>query len=79
MLASGLARFVGLGKESIWLDEATSIKLERLMREVIPWVMPLALSSLGWWWIYEPTHSALRPTSIPVSGGRATPSQLSSA
>jgi multiple sugar transport system permease protein len=21
--------------------------------------MPLALSSLGWWWIYEPTHSAL--------------------
>lgn len=26
---------------------------------LIPWVMPLALSSLGWWWIYEPTHSAL--------------------
>ncbi len=26
---------------------------------LIPWVMPLALSALGWWWIYEPTHSAL--------------------
>lgn len=26
---------------------------------LIPWVMPLALSSLGWWWIYEPTHSSL--------------------
>ncbi len=26
---------------------------------LIPWVMPLVLSSLGWWWIYEPTHSAL--------------------
>lgn len=26
---------------------------------LIPWVMPLALSTLGWWWIFEPTHSAL--------------------
>jgi multiple sugar transport system permease protein len=26
---------------------------------LVPWVMPLALSSLGWWWIFEPTHSAL--------------------
>ena len=26
---------------------------------LVPWVMPLALSSLGWWWIYEPTHSGL--------------------
>ncbi len=34
---------------------------QRLWRglSLIPWVMPLALSSLGWWWIYEPTHSAL--------------------
>jgi multiple sugar transport system permease protein len=34
---------------------------QRLWRGIalIPWVMPLALSSLGWWWIYEPTHSAL--------------------
>ena len=34
---------------------------QRLWRGVslIPWVMPLALSSLGWWWVFEPTHSAL--------------------
>jgi len=34
---------------------------QRLWRGIalIPWVMPLALSSLGWWWIFEPTHSAL--------------------
>ncbi len=34
---------------------------QRLWRglSLIPWVMPLALSSLGWWWIFEPTHSAL--------------------
>jgi len=36
-------------------------KGQRIWRGVslIPWVMPLALSSLGWWWIFEPTHSAL--------------------
>ncbi len=34
---------------------------QRIWRGVslIPWVMSLALSSLGWWWIFEPTHSAL--------------------
>jgi multiple sugar transport system permease protein len=34
---------------------------QRVWRGVslIPWVMPLALSSLGWWWIFEPTHSAV--------------------
>lgn len=34
---------------------------QRLWRGIvlIPWVMPLALSTLGWWWIFEPTHSAL--------------------
>jgi multiple sugar transport system permease protein len=34
---------------------------QRLWRGVslIPWVMPLALSSMGWWWIFEPTHSAI--------------------
>lgn len=34
---------------------------QRIWRGValVPWVMPLALSTLGWWWIFEPTHSAL--------------------
>ena len=25
---------------------------------LVPWVMPLALSTLGWWWLFDPTHSA---------------------
>jgi multiple sugar transport system permease protein len=34
---------------------------QRLWRGIalVPWVMPLSLSTLGWWWIFEPTHSAL--------------------
>src|SRR5579863_100508 len=23
---------------------------------LVPWVIPLALSSLGWWWLFDPTH-----------------------
>ena len=26
---------------------------------IIPWVIPPALSTLGWWWLFEPTYSAL--------------------
>lgn len=26
---------------------------------LIPWVMPPALSALGWWWLFDPTHSAV--------------------
>ncbi len=26
---------------------------------LIPWVIPLALSTLGWWWLFDPTYSAL--------------------
>jgi len=26
---------------------------------LVPWVIPLALSSLGWWWLFDPTHSAI--------------------
>jgi multiple sugar transport system permease protein len=25
---------------------------------LVPWVMPLALSTLCWWWLFDPTHSA---------------------
>lgn len=34
---------------------------QRIWRGIalIAWVMPLSLSTLGWWWIFEPTHSAL--------------------
>ena len=26
---------------------------------LIPWVIPPALSTLGWWWLFQPTYSAL--------------------
>jgi len=25
---------------------------------LVPWVIPLALSTLGWWWLFDPTQSA---------------------
>ena len=47
---------------------------QRIWRGVslIPWVMPLALSSMGWWWIFEPTHSAINWI-IAQFGGTAKP------
>jgi multiple sugar transport system permease protein len=43
---------------------------QRIWRGVtlVPWVMPLALSSLGWWWIFEPTHSALNWILVLLGG-----------
>lgn len=26
---------------------------------LVPWVIPPALSTLGWWWLYDPTHGGL--------------------
>jgi len=26
---------------------------------LVPWVIPPALSTLGWWWMYDPTYSSL--------------------
>jgi multiple sugar transport system permease protein len=26
---------------------------------LVPWVIPPALSTLGWWWLFDPTHSAI--------------------
>ena len=36
-------------------------KRQRLWRglALIPWVMPPALSTLGWWWLFEPSYSAI--------------------
>lgn len=47
---------------------------QRIWRGVslIPWVMPLALSSMGWWWIFEPTHSAIDWILVQL-GGTAKP------
>jgi multiple sugar transport system permease protein len=34
---------------------------QRLLRGLllIPWVIPLPLSTLGWWWMFDPSYSAL--------------------
>lgn len=26
---------------------------------LVPWVIPLAMSTLGWWWLFDPSYSAL--------------------
>lgn len=43
---------------------------QRIWRGVsmIPWVMPLALSSMGWWWVFEPTHSAINWVLVQFGG-----------
>jgi multiple sugar transport system permease protein len=39
---------------------------------LVPWVIPLALSSLGWWWLFDPTHSAFNWL-IAMFGGEEIP------
>jgi multiple sugar transport system permease protein len=39
---------------------------------LVPWVIPLALSSLGWWWLFDPTHSAFNWL-IKALGGEEIP------
>jgi multiple sugar transport system permease protein len=35
---------------------------------LVPWVIPLALSSLSWWWLFDPTHSAFNYVIKSISG-----------
>src|ERR1700682_798214 len=35
---------------------------------LVPWVIPLALSTLGWWWLFDPTHSALNWLIVLLGG-----------
>ena len=37
---------------------------------LVPWVIPLALSTLGWWWLFDPTHSAFNYTLQSLGFGR---------
>ncbi len=43
---------------------------QRLWRglALLPWIIPPALSTLGWWWLYQPTYSALNWMSVAVGG-----------
>ena len=34
---------------------------------LIPWVIPPALSTLGWWWLFEPTYSAINWFLVKIS------------
>ncbi|HSB82597.1 MAG TPA: sugar ABC transporter permease [Candidatus Methylomirabilis sp.] len=36
-------------------------KNQRIWRGLllVPWVIPLAMSTLGWWWLFDPSYSAL--------------------
>lgn len=36
------------------------VKGQRMWRGMllVPWVIPLSLSTLGWWWMFDPTYSA---------------------
>ena len=52
---------------------------------LVPWVIPLSLSTLGWWWMFDPTYSALQlaaqrrsasrtiAVAQPTPTGRASP------
>jgi len=42
------------------LIDAVPTHRQRIWRglALIPWVMPPALSTLGWWWLFDPNHSA---------------------
>ena len=35
---------------------------------LVPWVIPLALSTLGWWWLFDPTTFGLQLHPAKVSG-----------
>src|SRR5713226_3134126 len=39
---------------------------------LVPWVIPLALSTLSWWWLFDPTHSAFNWL-IEQFGGESVP------
>jgi mannosyltransferase len=70
ILAGGaLLRFVGLGKESIWLDEATSLIIARMnLSSVVAWAAadvhpPLYYLALHWWLCLGETEFAIRALS----------------
>ena len=69
VLGGGLLRFVGLGKESIWLDEATSIIIARMnLPSVVAWAAgdihpPLYYLTLHFWLRLGESEFAVRALS----------------
>ena len=35
---------------------------------LVPWVIPPALSTLGWWWLFDPTYSAINWLLVNMGG-----------
>jgi multiple sugar transport system permease protein len=35
---------------------------------LIPWVIPISLSTLGWWWMFDPTYSAFNWAFAKIGG-----------
>ena len=35
---------------------------------LVPWVIPLSLSTLGWWWMFDPTYSAFNWLFFRIGG-----------
>jgi multiple sugar transport system permease protein len=52
------------------LIHALPDKRQRLWRGMVlvPWVIPPALSSLGWWWLFDPTYSAINWLLTSIAG-----------
>lgn len=40
---------------------------------LIPWVMPLSMSSLGWWWMFDPAYSGINWILRTVFGAQDIP------
>ena len=47
---------------------------QRVLRGLllIPWVIPLAMSTLGWWWLFDPSYSAFN-YALQAFGGPSIP------
>jgi len=69
LFVAGLVRFVGLGRESIWLDEVTSLQIARLdPRSIVEWAAadvhpPLYYLTLHAWLRFGESEVALRSLS----------------
>lgn len=50
-----------IGLISAHLIHNVSERGQRVLRGLclVPWVIPPALSTLGWWWLFDPTYSAI--------------------
>src|SRR3981081_434987 len=71
---SAVVRKATIGLITAHLVNNLPVKGQRKWRGMllVPWVIPLALSSLRWWWSFDPTHSAFNWL-IVLLGGNEIP------